>query len=177
MSFDVLTLPLAHIAVASIAAVACVIDLRKRRIPNWLTISAAGSGLAYHLFVSGFSGLGFAAAGWIVGVAIFFLPFVLRGLGGGDIKLLAALGAWLGPLDIAWLSLYTGVAGGMLALVVSVARGYLGQAIRNIWLLLMHLRVEGVRPLPELTIHLGTGPKLAYGAAIFAGAMVTVWTR
>jgi prepilin peptidase CpaA len=177
MSFEMLTLPLAHITVASIAAVACVIDLKERRIPNWLTFGAAASGLAYHLLVNGLSGLGFAAAGWLVGVAIFFLPFVLRGLGGGDIKLLGALGAWLGPMDIAWLSLYTGVAGGVLALVVSVARGYLGQAIRNIWLLLMHLRTEGVRPLPELTIHHGTGPRLAYGAAIFAGAMVTVWTR
>ena len=167
----------AYVVVAAVAAAACVIDLRERRIPNWLTFSAAGSGIAYHLFVNGFSGLGFAAGGWIVGVAIFFLPFLLRGLGGGDIKLLGALGAWLGPLDIVWLSLYTGVAGAVLALVVSFARGYLRQALQNIWLLLMHIRMEGLRPLPEMTIHHGTGPKLAYGAAIFAGAMVTVWTR
>ena len=167
----------AHIVVASIAAVACVIDLKDRRIPNWLTFSAAAGAVAYHLTVNGLSGLGFAAAGWLVGVAIFFLPFFLRGLGGGDIKLIGALGAWLGPLDIVWLSLYTGAAGGVLALIVSFAHGYLRQALQNIWLLLMHLRIEGLRPLPELTIHHGTGPKLAYGAAIFAGAMVTVWTR
>lgn len=168
---------LTHIVIVSIAAVACAIDLKEQRIPNWLTFSAAGSGLAYHLVVNGFSGLGFAAAGWLVGVAIFFLPFVLRGLGGGDIKLLGALGAWLGPFDVVWLALYTGVSGAVLALAVSFARGYLRQAFQNIWLLLIHLRIEGLRPLPELTIHQGTGPKLAYGAAIFAGAMVTVWTR
>lgn len=166
-----------HIMIVLIAAVACVIDLRTRRIPNWLTFSSALGGLAYHLFVNGVSGLGFAGAGWLVGVAIFFIPFILRGLGGGDIKLLGALGAWLGPADIVWLSLYTGVAGGVLALGVSLAQGYLRQALQNIWLLLMHLRIEGIKPLPEMTIHHGTGPKLAYGAAIFTGAMVTIWTR
>ena len=169
--------PTTHIIVASIAAVGCVIDLKERRIPNWLTFSAAVSGLAYHLVVNGLTGLGLSVAGSVVGVAIFFVPFLLRGLGGGDIKLLGALGAWLGPLDIVWLALFTGVAGAVLALVVSFATGYLRQAWQNIWLLMMHLRVEGLKPLPELTIHDGTGPKLAYGVAIFAGAMVTVWTR
>lgn len=171
------TLSLVHVIVASIAAAGCVIDLKERRIPNWLTLSAAVTGLGYHTVVNGLPGLGFAAAGWLVGVAVFFLPFVLRGLGGGDIKLLGALGAWLGPLEIVWLALYTGVAGAVLALIVSFAHGYLRQALRNIWLLLIHLRTEGLRPLPEMTIHHGTGPKLAYGLAIFAGAMVTVWTR
>jgi prepilin peptidase CpaA len=127
--------------------------------------------------VAGAAGVVSALAGWGIGVAIFFLPFALRGLGGGDLKLLGALGAWVGPSDIVWLSLYTGVAGGVFALVVSVAGGYLRQAMRNIWLLLMHFRLQGLRPLPELTIHQGSGPKLAYGLAIFTGVMVTVWTR
>lgn len=166
-----------HVVIITIAAVACAIDVRQRRIPNWLTAGAAVSGLLYQALAGDLAGLGLGVAGWLVGVAIFFLPFALRGLGAGDIKLLGALGAWLGPYDIIWLSLYTGVAGGVLALIVALAKGYLRRAVRNIWLLLMHLRVEGVRPLPEMTIHHGTGPKLAYGVAIFAGAMVTVWTR
>ena len=65
----------------------------------------------------------------------------------------------------------------VVALVVSFATGYLRQAWQNIWLLMMHRRVAGLKPLPELTIHDGTGPKLAYGVAIFAGTMVTVWMR
>lgn len=166
-----------HIVIVGIAALACVIDVREHRIPNWLTLSATLAGVAYQLAVAGTAGLTSAVAGWALGVAIFFLPFALRGLGGGDIKLLGALGAWLGPSDIVWLSLYTGVAGGVFALVVSLAGGYLRQALRNVWLLLMHLRLQGLRPLPELTIHHGTGPKLAYGTAIFTGVMVTVWMR
>jgi prepilin peptidase CpaA len=164
-----------HIAVLAFAVFAAVIDLRERRIPNWLTLGATAAGLAFHLWTSGLSGLLFSAGGWVTGVAIFFLPFALGGLGAGDVKLVAALGAWLGWQDTVWLGLYTGAAGGLLAIVVSLASGYMQQAFSNIWLLLMHWRVAGLRPLPEMTIHHGSGPKLAYGVAILAGTMVTVW--
>ena len=166
---------MSHIAVLLIAALAAVIDLRVRRIPNWLTFGAAAAGLAFQVWASGFSGFVFGAGGWLTGVAIFFLPFALGGLGAGDLKLVAALGAWLGWQDTVWLGLYTGAAGGILAIVASLASGYMRQAFSNIWLLLMHWRVAGLRPLPEMTIHHGSGPKLAYGVAILAGSMVTVW--
>jgi prepilin peptidase CpaA len=163
------------IAVLSIAAVAAVIDLRNRRIPNWLTFGAAAAGLAFQVWVAGFSGFVSGAGGWLTGVAIFFLPFALGGLGAGDLKLVAGLGAWLGWQDTVWLALYTGAAGGILAVVASLASGYIRQAFSNVWLLMMHWRVAGLTPLPEMTIHHGTGPKLAYGVAILAGSMVTVW--
>jgi prepilin peptidase CpaA len=162
--------------IIAVALVACVIDLRERRIPNWLTFGAAIAGVLFQLGTGGVDGLRTAALGWVVGAAIFFLPFALGGLGAGDIKLLAALGAWIGPMDILWLSVYTGIAGMVLALVVSLASGYLRQALTNVWLLLTHWRVQGLRPLPELTIQQARGPKLAYGLAIFAGTMVSVWT-
>ena len=63
----------------------------------------------------------------------------------------------------------------LLAIAVSLASGYLREALTNVWLLLTHWRVHGLRPLPELTIHQARGPKLAYGLAIFTGTMVSVW--
>ena len=74
-----------------------------------------------------------SSAGWIAGLAIFFVPFALRGLGGGDVKLLAALGAWVGPTDVIWVALYTGIAGGLLALAIALANGYLRTALRQHW--------------------------------------------
>ncbi|MBA3884545.1 MAG: prepilin peptidase [Acidobacteria bacterium] len=165
------------ISVAVVAAVACAIDLKERRIPNWLTFGAAFAGLVYQFATHGFMGLLSGGAGLLVGIAVFFLPFALGGLGAGDVKLVAALGAWLGPYEIVWLALYAAVAGAVLALALSLARGYLRQAVTNIWLLLMHWRIQGLKPLPELTIHQGRGPKLAYAVAIFAGTMVTIWIR
>jgi prepilin peptidase CpaA len=160
-----------------VAGIGCAFDLRYRRIPNWLTFGAAAAGFLYQIATAGLSGAGAAAGGWLVGAAMFFAPFALGGMGGGDVKLIAALGAWVGPSHALWLGLYTGAAGGMMALAVSLGRGYLRQAVDNVWLLLMHWRMSGLRPLPELTIHDSRGPKLAYGVSILAGTVVMIWTR
>jgi prepilin peptidase CpaA len=167
----------AYIAALSIAVVAAICDLRSRRIPNILTFGAALAALAYHLVTGGPRGLGLAAAGWFVGAIIFLIPFALRGLGGGDLKLLAALGAWIGPADALWLALYTGVAGGVMAIVVAVFHGYLQRALQNVWLLLCHLRVAGLRAMPGLTLDGTAAPKLAYALPILMGMVGVVWLR
>jgi prepilin peptidase CpaA len=164
-------------AALAIAALACGIDLRQSRIPNWLTLGAAVAGLAYQTFTGGGYRFADSLGGWFVGAAMFFVPFALGGLGAGDVKLLAALGTWFGVTETIWLGLYTGVAGGVIAVAVAFARGYARQALSNVRLLLMHWRVAGVHALPELTIHFGSGPKLAYGVSIFAGTVVTLWLR
>jgi prepilin peptidase CpaA len=158
-----------------VGLVACVTDLRSRRIPNVLTFGSAIAALGYHLAVGGISGVVGAAVGWFAGVAFFFLPFALGGLGGGDVKLLGALGAWLGAATTVWVVLYSGVAGGLLAIGVAVYRGYLGTALENIWLLLTHWRVAGLKPLGELTLEGSNSPRLAYAVPIFAGTLVTTW--
>ncbi len=92
-------------------------------------------------------------------------------------KLMGAVGAWLGPTDAIWLGIYAGVAGGVLALGVSLATGYLRQAVSNVWLLLKYWAVVGPRPLDELTLASGSGPRLAYAVPILVGTVVTIWLR
>ena len=167
----------AHIFCLTIASLACVTDLSTRRIPNGLTFSAALLGFVYQFLSGGLDGLGYAALGWLVGAVVFIVPFALGGLGGGDVKLLAALGAWLGPADVMWLSLYAGIAGGILALVVSALHGYLGTALQNVYLLLCHWRVAGIEAVPAITLEHSKGPKLAYAFPILTGAVATVWLR
>jgi len=83
-------------AVGLYVALAAATDLRMHRIPNYLTVPAAVSGLAYHTFSP--TGWGFLVSlgGFGVGFALLLLPGLLGGGGMGDVKLLAALGAWLG---------------------------------------------------------------------------------
>ena len=165
------------ISVLLIAGVACVWDLRTRRIPNVLTFGAAAGAVLFHLATRGVDGGVASVSGWIVGVAFLLAPYVLGSMGAGDVKLLGALGAWLGPGDTVWLALYTGIAGGVIALVVAARHGYLRQAYRNIWLLLLYWRVAGIKPMSELTLDKGSGPRLAYATSILAGTVATLWLR
>jgi prepilin peptidase CpaA len=168
-------MPVTFAIALAVCAVACATDLAARRIPNILTVGSALAGVAYHAVDSGASGAATALLGWLAGIAVFFVPFVLRGMGGGDVKLMGALGAWLGAAGVVWVALYTGVAGGVLALAVAAYRGYLRQALDNVSLLLMHWRVAGPRRLDEITLEHSRGPKLAYAIPIFVGTLVAAW--
>ena len=166
-----------QIAAVALVLAACVPDLRTRRIPNALTLGAAVVALAFHTATNGLAGTLDSASGWLLGVALFFPLFALRGMGAGDVKLLGAVGAWLGPAQVLWVALISSVAGGVLALVVAMFHGYLGQAFRNIFALLMHWRLSGVTPMDELTLSGHRGPRLAYAVPIAAGTLVTLWLK
>ena len=171
-----MTIDVAGAAALLLAAIACWTDLRTRRIPNVLTFGAAAAGLVFHAFFSG-SGPLTALAGWFTGVLIFAPLFLLRGMAAGDLKLLGAFGAWLGPLMAFRIGLWSAVAGGVLAIVVALAHGYAGQSLRNVWLLLTHWRVSGITPLDSLTLDKGKGPRLAYAVPLMVGLMVALWMR
>jgi prepilin peptidase CpaA len=84
------------VAVGLYVALAAATDIRMHRIPNYLTVPAAVLGLAYHTLSPTGWGLLASLAGLAVGFSLLFIPWLLGGSGMGDVKLLAALGAWLG---------------------------------------------------------------------------------
>lgn len=157
--------------------VACVTDVRTRRIPNVLTFGAAAIAAIVHMAAGGFTGLASSAGGWALGVVLFLPFFALGGMGAGDVKLLAALGAWLGPRDILWVAIYTSLAGGVMALAVALGRGYLGTALRNVRALVTSWVLIGPRPVSGMTLDDSPAPRLAYAVPIFAGTVVTIWLR
>jgi prepilin peptidase CpaA len=166
-----------RIASLVVALAGCVVDIRSRRIPNVLTFGAAAGGMGFALAKGGLVGLAWSAAGWGVGAGLLLPLFALRGIGGGDVKLLAALGAWLGPGPTVWLAIWSAVAGGPLALGVAFANGYAKQAFGNLWGLLTYWRVAGIRPHPGLTLESApaTAPRLPYALPIAAGLLLTLW--
>ena len=163
--------------VLGIAAVACVTDVRSRRIPNRLTFAAAGAAVVYHALTGGVAGVTGATAGWVVGALLFLPFFALRGMGGGDVKLLAAIGAWLGPRDAMWLAVYSSLAGGAIGLCVALSRGYLMTAIRNIVAMVRFWAIVGLQPVPGVTLECAEAPRLAYAIPIFVGTVGTLWLR
>ena len=123
------------------------------------------------------SAAGSSLAGAVLGAGLFFPMFALRGMGAGDVKLLSAVGAWLGPSQVAMVAMAASLAGGVLAIVIALGHGYLRTALKNLWLLLTHWRVMGVRPLEQVTLEGTRGPRLAYAIPISIGTMVTLWLK
>ena len=165
------------VAILTVAVIAAVCDVRTGRIPNLLTFGSAAVALVYALTTGGLGGFGFAAAGWLAGAALFFPFFALGGMGAGDVKLLAALAAWFGPGDAVWLAIFAALAGGVLGVVVALTHGYLRQALSNVWLMLVHWRIFGFRPIAGFTLRDTGAPRLAYAIPIMIGAVCTLWRR
>jgi prepilin peptidase CpaA len=165
------------IAVVAIGAAATVTDWRTRRIPNALTFGAAAVALAFALATGGVHGGLWSVAGFGLGLLIFLPLFVLRALGGGDVKLLAAIGAWLGPSLVGWVAVYGAIAGGALAVPWLVWCGRLGATLANIWSLLLHWRFSGFTPHPVVTLDNPQAVRMPYALPIALGALAALWLR
>jgi prepilin peptidase CpaA len=149
-------------------AAAVVTDVRTRRIPNWLTgaIAAAGFGLA----AGGGSVTPISAAlGLFAGLLLMMPGHLIGATGAGDVKLMAAIGAVVGPSLILRAFLYTAVAGGLFAIAVAARRGILGATL------------QGTRQLvtaPSAAQQAIKSParanRFAYGPAIAVGTLVAL---
>lgn len=101
---------------ATVLGTAVVTDLRSSRIPNWLTFSAMGMGILIQTWIGGLTGALSSLAGLAVGMGLFFLLYVCKALGAGDVKLMAAIGAMLGPSAVLSVVVLTMIVGGVYAL-------------------------------------------------------------
>jgi len=149
-------------------------DLRTRRIPNYLTLGTAVAGLAYNFMGQGLPGLADGILGMLLGFALLILPYLWGGMGAGDVKALAALGAWLGPQLTLFLFCYMGIAGGVIAVGYLVWQGILWQKIKEGWVFLLNLilcRPDGA-PGPRSPVQLTDG--IPYGVAIAVGMLILV---
>jgi prepilin peptidase CpaA len=165
------------VAVLALGAAAAAIDSATRRIPNALTLAAAAAGVSFGALTGGVQGLGSSIAGWFVGLLLFLPLFVLRAMGGGDVKLLAAFGAWLGPALVCWVAVYGAIAGGALALPLVLWRGRLRTTIANMWGIVTHWRLSGLKPHPVVTLDNPDAVRMPYALPIALGALATLWLR
>jgi prepilin peptidase CpaA len=97
---------------------ASVTDLARQRIPNYITFPLAIFGLLYNLYTTGTSGLIFSFLGILAGGGLLILFYIMGGLGAGDVKLLAAVGSILGPVNVVHAFVYSALAGGVYSIIV-----------------------------------------------------------
>jgi prepilin peptidase CpaA len=93
-------------------------DLARRRIANWIPLAALLGGLGWQIAQSGWMGGLYALGGAAAGFAVFLIFYLMGGMGGGDVKLMAGFGALLGPARLLEAALWTAAVGGVIAVCV-----------------------------------------------------------
>ena len=101
---------------------ASVEDLARRRISNWIPVTAAAAGVGIHIYANGWKGALSAALGLAAGFFVFLIFYLLGGMGGGDVKLMAGFGAIVGIERLLPAALWTAGIGGMIACAVLAVR-------------------------------------------------------
>jgi prepilin peptidase CpaA len=108
--------------VSATLVVAAVIDGWKLRVPNWLTFPMILAGWAYGMWMGGWAGLGHSVLGTLAGLGLLLPLYAIGGMGAGDVKLLAGVGAWVGATVTFYAFCWSTVIGGALALVMVLWR-------------------------------------------------------
>jgi prepilin peptidase CpaA len=159
--------------VAALAATAAWADVRTRKIPNALTGPALLLALLAHLFLEGPLGLRGALAGMLIAGGVMLPGWLLRLTGAGDVKLMAALGAWLAFPHALFATLGALIAGGVVAAGIALRRGLLRQTLWNTaalgaWMF-SPARTGGPPP--------GSGVRFPFAVAVLAGSVGSLWIR
>ena len=107
----------AQVWIALLVGLAAVIDdLRRRHIANWICVAALAAGIGWQIGKYGWQGALYALGGAVAGFAVFLVFYLLGGMGGGDVKLMAGFGALLGTVRLLQAALWTAGVGGLIAL-------------------------------------------------------------
>lgn len=165
--------PLA-IALVALVCIAAAWDIRTRRIPNPLVLTGAAAGLLFNITIHGWLGVKSSLLGLLVGLAVFLPIFLLQGKGGGDVKLMAAIGSMAGPANTLVIFILVAISGGVMAGALLLWKGGLLRALQNVAFILSelaHARAPHEKR-PDLTLDSDQAVTLPYGVAIAAGSLL-----
>ena len=156
-----------------VVAVATATDLRSRRIPNWLVAPFLAAGIGVSAWLHGWQGLGRSLEGMVLGLVLFGVLFLAGGMGAGDVKLCAAIGAWIGPGQLFLALILTALAGGLMALGWAIWGGFLGELLSGTGSLVLGgpkgKTGSAAPPLPQR--------KMPYAPAIAIGTLLSFFAR
>jgi prepilin peptidase CpaA len=152
-------------------AIATIWDIRSRRIPNWLVVPFLVAGMVVSAATHGWSGLRQSLLGALVAALLLGILYWLGGMGMGDVKLCAAIGAWIGPGQLLTALVMMGVAGGIMALIWAICGGFLKESLSGAGDLIWGFGKRGLRPHPTLVLGNPHARKMPYAPAIAIGTI------
>jgi prepilin peptidase CpaA len=157
--------------ILALLVMATAVDIRSRRIPNWLALPFLAAGVVVNTASHGVTGLGQSMGGIALAVAVTGVLCWLRGMGMGDLKLCAAVGGWIGPGQLGIALVATGIAGGVLALIWAACHGSLGESLEGSSDLVSAFWTKGVHPHPSLVLDNPSARTMPYAPAIAIGTI------
>ncbi len=161
--------PVMFAALATVLVTAIGTDLHSSRIPNWLTFSTMGFALFGHAWLGGVPEAIFGLAGLGAGLGLFFIPYMSKGIGAGDVKLMAAIGALVGPYGAIISGLLAMIVGGVYAVgAMCFEWGFVSTGRKLVNAAYGALLVGGMAWTQELTLPF----RLRYGLAIACGTLL-----
>jgi len=169
------------LAALLLAVTAAITDLQRHRIPNWLTYPGIGLGIASRgavhpdpVFLGCYGwkgGLLSGLAGCLLAGGIMFVFFMVRAMGAGDVKIMAAIGSFVGPRQAVDILLATAICGGILAIGYALYRRRMISTLKNVGSVLRFHAWAGVQAHPELNLDNPAALRMPYGLAIALGTL------
>jgi prepilin peptidase CpaA len=160
-----------YIGAVMVAVAGAFNDVRSARIPNKLTYSAIVAAIVARTVLLGLSGVKSCGVGILLAGGLFAVLFVLGAMGGGDLKMMAAIGAWVGGTHILTVVIAIGLVGGVLALTSTIFSRNTIQTVRNIARLIAYRFTSGLQPHPEMNIQAPGSKRVPFGLAIALGTL------
>jgi prepilin peptidase CpaA len=152
----------------------CVItDLKERKIYNKVLFPVFFIAVTYHIFTNGWSGIADSLLGALVGLSILLIPYLMGGMGAGDVKLLAVIGAINGMGFVLMTALYMALAGGIIGIFIILFRKGVLKSIKQL-VVFISCRFQGLK-VPFSIDKEALSTTYPYGVAIAAGAIFEVW--
>ena len=139
-------------------------DVKEGIIPNYFILGLMICGLVFNIYAAGLSGLITSIFGFGLGLIIFLIPFILRGLGAGDVKLLAAIGAVKGPGFIVINVLVIAIVGGLISCLILLKQNRLGKITKLINKLIYQIPLDKLKQSKNKDNN-----SFPYGVAIVVG--------
>jgi prepilin peptidase CpaA len=146
-------------------------DVRSGRIPNLASMTFAAVGVALHSFAGGTAGFLFSAAGIATGLGLLIVPYLMGGMGAGDVKLMGAVGSFLGARATVEAFLVIAVFGGLYAVGLVFVRRDVFKGFFSEKAVLLVSMVALRQYIPLQTGNSGQRPRLKYGVAIAVGTI------
>jgi prepilin peptidase CpaA len=163
----------------AVLVVATYTDLRSRRIPNWLVLPFLAVGILVSFGPRTWHGIGIgqSLAGMGLGLLLFGVLAWMGGIGMGDVKLCAAIGAWVGPKQLFLALVLTGIIGGIMAVGWAIIGGFAGELFSGTSDFLFGWRKRGMKGNPDLTLSNPKTRKMPYAPAIAIGTLISFFAQ